>query len=730
MSSIYINGNDSYFYSNKIKVFPCAYRNNTYDATARLNTEYNFTHLPHTVDKASYIIEFTEEKLICVIQGYYFEIELGTGDYTTLQNKYLNICVASPNSVGSIEGPHLCSWDSSDSVEAILDGKPEGSDYYIFKGLKIGEGALSNGSYQCYALKLDASAKLPIMANKIENIIKNKDSVENGTGKPISQEFTTETLSATTSISTPSLNVASGQLIANSDDNIIANVPVTINNTLEVKTGNTSVLKAESTKVTINKPTDITGTTEIKKSSSGAMDGNLKVAGTVGITGKTTIGTDSAKTDIENNKITTSEIIADKINVKKIADTDTYHLIINKEQNNIIEIKNNKNNPIFSVNTDSGVTYAKQINADNINAIVEGTINDAKKAEKVTTYIGDISISSIFETNSSVVRKASSLTAASSTGSAGKIIITGNTNGTVDALIPEKTTGRTYNIGSSDKTFDNIYATTFHGNLDGNASTASTASTAGEFKIAASIKLTGDVISDTVSSTHGWTIKTTINNGAVTKDKILDGAVTTEKILKGNVTNAKLANSSITIGSNIVELGDSIGTSDKPFTESLYFSKLTVNEAPTELNDAVRKTELDNTFWLSGGVLIQSNTDLNDLKTVGNYYALANTNTHNRPTNADSAFTLKVTSLVEGTFIQQQLCDVSGKAYTRTFTSATSWSEWSLVLTSEAAKTIGSVSKPVYLADGQLTACKYAYTVTNALPSELQADTIYFITED
>ena len=120
MSSIYTNGNDFYFYSNKIKVFPCAYRSNAYDATARLNTEYNFTHLPHTVDKKSYIIKFNDisenepkAELICVIQGYYFEIELGTDDYAALNNKYLNICVASPNSdtygENFIEGPHLCS---------------------------------------------------------------------------------------------------------------------------------------------------------------------------------------------------------------------------------------------------------------------------------------------------------------------------------------------------------------------------------------------------------------------------------------------------------------------------------------------------------------------------------------------------------------------------------------------------------------------------------------------
>ncbi|MDY2737106.1 hypothetical protein [Intestinibacter sp.] len=125
-SSIYTSGNNAYFYSDRVKVFPCAYRglaNPTEDdkdiiinPTARLNTEYNFTHLPHMVDKASYIIEFTSKKLICAIQGYYFEIELGDGDYTELnyneetkKYKYLNICVASPNGAGSIEGPHLCS---------------------------------------------------------------------------------------------------------------------------------------------------------------------------------------------------------------------------------------------------------------------------------------------------------------------------------------------------------------------------------------------------------------------------------------------------------------------------------------------------------------------------------------------------------------------------------------------------------------------------------------------
>lgn len=571
MSSIYNN----YFLSEKVKVFPCAYRSNTYDATARLNTEYNFTHLPHMVDKKSYIIKFNDisenepkAKLICVIQGYYFEIELGTDDFTTLQNKYLNICIASPsssNSIDFIEGPHLCSWASSKTEEELdyPQVKSDGSTVYLFGGLQISEpsttddsdGKLSKAGYQCYALKLDASAKLPISANKIEN----------NAGIPISTSFTTGTLSATTSTNTQSLNVASDKLIVNSSS-ITANVPVTINNTLDVKTGDTSVLKAESDQVAINKPTTIIGTTTIKgttkieNSQSAIADGNLMVSGTgnfggklavssggasitgsTQITGKTTIGTDTNKTEIEHDTVTTSKITVGS-------------LVINKNTDHILTIENKTSNEaIFYVDIESGETYAKKINAE-----VEGTSANAVNAKNVTTSIGNTSIKSIFETNGLVVQKASSLTATSSTASAGNIIITGNTTDTVDALIPAKTKGRTYNIGSSAKTFDNIYATTFHGSLTGNASTAN------NFSSGTTVELTGNITGTSSSSTKGWTVDTTIANNAVTKTKIKDG----------EVTNAKLANDSITIGENEVVLGESIGDISKPFRGTLCFGGL------------------------------------------------------------------------------------------------------------------------------------------------------------
>ena len=94
-------------------------------------------------------------------------------------------------------------------------------------------------------------------------------------------------------------------------------------------------------------------------------------------------------------------------------------------------------------------------------------------------------------------------------------------------LLP--TTTNTFSLGSSEKKWNNIYATNFNGNLTGNASTAAA------FSADKSITLTGDV-TGSASSTGGWSIATTI------------GA--------GKVTNAMLANSSIKVGNATISLGN------------------------------------------------------------------------------------------------------------------------------------------------------------------------------
>ena len=71
-----------YFDSNKVKIFPCTYRGTdadaaVYDPEARLLSEYNLTHLPARLPgRTSYVIQYTNGKLLCNMAGYLVEIEL------------------------------------------------------------------------------------------------------------------------------------------------------------------------------------------------------------------------------------------------------------------------------------------------------------------------------------------------------------------------------------------------------------------------------------------------------------------------------------------------------------------------------------------------------------------------------------------------------------------------------------------------------------------------------
>lgn len=96
--------NDSYFYSNNVKVFPCSFRGRytvsnkqmAFDPESRLNTEYNFTHLPGIGNNlTSYILSYnsTTEELKCVIGGYYFEISDFSLSDLKVGNKVKNLYV-------------------------------------------------------------------------------------------------------------------------------------------------------------------------------------------------------------------------------------------------------------------------------------------------------------------------------------------------------------------------------------------------------------------------------------------------------------------------------------------------------------------------------------------------------------------------------------------------------------------------------------------------------------
>ena len=681
-SSIYTSGNDVYFYSDRVKVFPCAYRglaNPTEDdkdiiinPTARLNTEYNFTHLPHMVDKASYIIKFDNEKLICVINGYYFEIELGTNDsgisdYSILynKNKYLNICVASPSSSNGenfIEGPHLCSWNSS-NIEAGLDliQATSSSSVYVFTGLQISEptkenpsGNLSREGYQCYALKLDASAKLPISASKIENSA--------GTGKPISQEFATDTLTANTSISTTSLNTKSlivknitgSTILEAHPSGITANIAVNVKSnltstSLDVINGSTQILKAWNEKVNIHKPTyikgagsnlivdgtgkfggkltvtaggtDITGDTQIKKSSSGATDGNLIVSdGSLTVAKDLIINPTYASNGLEKRaaftigkvqqqnskqqdlgKLLCADVevplfvknnlyvrgrnidIGNTSSVPNITiygiqpksnDTSTFvngellkidqvtgKIAVYGLKDNEAEQEADKVGEIFSINPKTGETFANKINAT-----VEGTSDKAINAQNVTDTIKGTNITDIFGSTSNkidrlklrIIEPDTDATWDPDVDQSVKIILKKDTD-------PVKTKAVSFFLAKGD-TAAVVKADEFIG----------VAEKAQAFNFPATISLSGDV-DGKAESTYGWTIKTTINDNAVTKTKIKDGEVTNDK-LAGGITNDKLVYNSITIGSTEVGLGGGVGDHEsRRIAGTLYGTSLNLS---------------------------------------------------------------------------------------------------------------------------------------------------------
>lgn len=156
--------------------------------------------------------------------------------------------------------------------------------------------------------------------------------------------------------------------------------------------------------------------------------------------------------------------------------------------------------------------------------------------------------------------------------------------------------------------------------ITGNAATAT------KFAAAQAITLTGP-ITGTASSQAGWSIATTITDGAVstaklanlavTNAKIADGAVsmgkianlavTTAKIADKNVTNAKLANDSISINGKSVALGGSLSLADIGLSTAMHFLGITT----TNIVDGSTTTPItigtSSVTPTSGDVVINSN---------------------------------------------------------------------------------------------------------------------------
>lgn len=124
----------------------------------------------------------------------------------------------------------------------------------------------------------------------------------------------------------------------------------------------------------------------------------------------------------------------------------------------------------------------------------------------------------------------------------GNLTMASGTALNADSVLPS--TNNAGNVGSSAKKYENMYAYTFHGDLDGNAETATTAELAEGLNI--TLQMKGDVTTVSKALTGPYESLTTVafdlqlGSGVVGTTELATNAVTTAKIAADAVTLAKL----------------------------------------------------------------------------------------------------------------------------------------------------------------------------------------------
>ena len=142
----------SYFKSKDVKVFPSAFRGQydndlQFDPEAISQSEYNIVHSGGGItNNKNYIISYDNNKLICVIGGYYFEIS-NISDYD-INNKYLSIKLKeySLTDINNNYDPGrvtytLASWDDSTDLDDTTKTPAE------FTGIKIDDNYTGASDY-------------------------------------------------------------------------------------------------------------------------------------------------------------------------------------------------------------------------------------------------------------------------------------------------------------------------------------------------------------------------------------------------------------------------------------------------------------------------------------------------------------------------------------------------------------------------------------------------------
>ena len=142
----------SFFKSEDVKVFPCAYRGTYagedgkvyyFNPESIIQSEFNFVNSPNRHWKESYVISYKNDVLKCIINGYYFEIShidyYLTGTKLNLAIKVADVAISGTSNQTEV----LANLDTipnkkGQTSDQSLDKKDEDDNIYYFTGLAYG----------------------------------------------------------------------------------------------------------------------------------------------------------------------------------------------------------------------------------------------------------------------------------------------------------------------------------------------------------------------------------------------------------------------------------------------------------------------------------------------------------------------------------------------------------------------------------------------------------------
>ena len=488
---------ENYFKSRDVRVFPSSFRGTyntaTFDPEARLNTEANFIAPKISGNKASYIVNYTTNKIKFVLGGYYFEINNITA--YNLNDKYLNIKLREftiaenqndANKDSERKTSLLETWEENN--DHILDSLDSEANISYFSGLKISSINPENVAYASIKL-FDAEGNINQEAILVD--------LDHGTGENtlmhgvgLTADTTNQTVFGTYNNNKADtlFEVGKGSSETNKNNALeISPTTTTINNTTNIN-GNTTI--TGNTK--IDGIAELTNNTEIKgdliisknTESTSSTTGALKVIGGVGIDKNLNVGGD---TNLNNKLIVKTSPADTETNVKVdgtlnvTGKTDIYsNITVESNKTTLakpVEVTDTSDN---ALTVKGKTTIEKDLEVGNSTKILT-VKNSPDTGEQNVTITGTLK-----STDKATFGNGLEVASGKTTNLGGQVNITG-----------------TVNINTSNQT--NPGDITIYGDTTINGDTSITGNTS----ITGAVNITGKATSASTASTDGATTLTT-----------------------------------------------------------------------------------------------------------------------------------------------------------------------------------------------------------------------------